>query len=127
MNGIAVATQNCDLDIVISKFLLPCAHFASVGKQIIDRAMMIIGISTGSDLGRFDAHALIFLDQLIEREVGKRGVEHTDWNLSPGSGVRRRSFSLRRSSRERGGCSHGSSDDAACGSQKRSARRRERI
>src|SRR5215467_10391912 len=90
--------------------------------------MVIVRIAAGPDLGRLNPHALIFFDQLIQRQIGERWIENTDGNFPARTRrVHGRSFILRSSSRKRARCGDGSGDDSACGCQKISASWRKRI
>src|SRR5215475_16026174 len=95
MHGIAMAAEGCDLNIVILKLLAPRLQLGGILEQFRHRTVLIFGVSAGADLGRLDSQAGVLLYQLIESEIGERGIENANGNSAPRPGTGRRSAFVR--------------------------------
>ena len=84
-----------DFNVVVIKFLLPRPKLRRVGQQVVDRAMLIIGIAAGADLRRLHSHLLVLLYQLIESQIRKRGIENANQNFPAVCGLESCDWNLR--------------------------------
>src|SRR5205085_10651519 len=50
MHGISVTTQDRYLIVVVRELLLPCFEFRGIAKQLIERAMLVIGVTACTNL-----------------------------------------------------------------------------
>ena len=77
-----MAAQHRDFNIVVVKFFLPGAQLRRVGEQVIKRAMLVVWIAAGTNLGCLHSQLLVFLNQLIKREIGERRIKNSDQNFA---------------------------------------------
>src|SRR5215472_3100771 len=89
MHRIAVTAKGRDLNVVILKLLAPRIQLGGIVEKFLRRTVLIPGVSAGADLGRLDSQARVLLYQLIESEIGKRGIENANGNPAPRLGGRR--------------------------------------
>src|SRR5207244_1969139 len=82
MDGISVATQGSDLDVVVVEFLPPSLQLGWVVKQLLHRAVLVAGITTSSHLDRFRTHSCVFLYQLVGGQVRKCSIENANRDLA---------------------------------------------
>ena len=86
MNGIAVATERGDADATVFKLFQPGFGFRAVGDQVVERAVMIVGIAAGADFHGFQAESGDFVEHFVDRELFVNGIEDADGDFAEGCG-----------------------------------------
>src|SRR6185437_13552359 len=82
MDRISMAAQRGDLNILVVELLPPGFQLGVVREKLLDRAVLVAGISAGANLDGLGSEARIFIDKLIGREIRERGIEDADRNLA---------------------------------------------
>src|SRR5580700_6360550 len=78
MNGIAMTTEGSDADAAVFKFFQPGFGLGAVSDEIIERAMVIVGIAAGADFHGFEAKGSDFVEHGVEGKMVVDGVEDAD-------------------------------------------------
>src|SRR4249919_3414971 len=78
VDGVAVAAEGSDTDVLIFEFLLPGFGLTRVSEQVRYWTVRGIRVAASADLHRLESERGDSVEHLVEREVGVGGVKHAD-------------------------------------------------